>query len=442
MDTIPPDAAELAAAIAAQNPVRIREASEIGIVWADLKAAHSDTFVDAAWDIPAAPLRLSLAAGLSFFGRFRSSYRQASKLLATLIKVPLPRTAQSRIAMVDTLIAVEKARDELKAEDAAMSAMLPVHWRGSKTDFVSLHVVSSALHSLATQPVAPRIDSVIEIARRSLAQDYIAELKRLSDALVHAADEVLLDSQGQRPEAFQVEGRDQIPLRDLAAKVHVWRDSQSRFDEWRRLAAADSRVRSLSATALADALATGRVSPAAAKAVLDCTFAETVWSKAIAALPELSQFLRSGARRDCRPISRTRSEAPTNDCRDRARAPCPENAPRQLRRDEYDPLRNRAQRGHMAIRKLFKTTGETLQRIKPVLLMSPISVAQFLPPNSVEFDLLVIDEASQVRPEDALGLVARAKQMVVVGDNKQLPPTSFFDRIVGGRGRSRPRRDH
>lgn len=87
-------------------------------------------------------------------------------------------------------------------------------------------------------------------------------------------------------------------------------------------------------------------------------------------------------------------------------------------------------RGHMPIRKLFKTAGETLQRIKPVLLMSPISVAQFLPPGSVEFDLLVIDEASQVRPEDALGLVARAKQIVVVGDNKQLPPTSFFERIV------------
>ena len=90
----------------------------------------------------------------------------------------------------------------------------------------------------------------------------------------------------------------------------------------------------------------------------------------------------------------------------------------------------RRKRGHMSIRKLTKTTGGTLQRIKPVFLMSPISVAQFLPPNSVEFDLLVIDEASQVRPEDALGLVVRAKQMVVVGDNKQLPPTSFFDRVI------------
>jgi very-short-patch-repair endonuclease len=63
--------------------------------------------------------------------------------------------------------------------------------------------------------------------------------------------------------------------------------------------------------------------------------------------------------------------------------------------------------------------------------MSPISVAQFLEPGLHEFDLLVIDEASQVRPEDALGAIARARQIVVVGDQKQLPPTSFFDRLLG-----------
>ena len=104
VDTVPPDSAEFAAAIAAQDPVRIREASEVGAAWADLRAAHTETFVDAAWDIPPAPLRVSLAAGLSFFGRFGSSYRRASKLLATLIKVPLPRTAQNRIALVDLLV--------------------------------------------------------------------------------------------------------------------------------------------------------------------------------------------------------------------------------------------------------------------------------------------------------------------------------------------------
>jgi hypothetical protein len=115
VEAIPPDSAEFAAAIAAQNPLRIREASEIGVAWADLRAAHAETFVDAAWDIPLAPLRASLAVGLSFFGRFRSSYRQASKLLATLTKIPLPQTAQNRIALVDLLRTVDKARDELKA---------------------------------------------------------------------------------------------------------------------------------------------------------------------------------------------------------------------------------------------------------------------------------------------------------------------------------------
>ena len=72
-----------------------------------------------------------------------------------------------------------------------------------------------------------------------------------------------------------------------------------------------------------------------------------------------------------------------------------------------------------------------VQRIKPVFLMSPISIAQFLPPSAVKFDLLVIDEASQVKPEEALGAIARCDQIAVVGDQKQLPPTSFFDRIVG-----------
>lgn len=87
-------------------------------------------------------------------------------------------------------------------------------------------------------------------------------------------------------------------------------------------------------------------------------------------------------------------------------------------------------RGHMPLRKLMKTAGNTIQKIKPVFLMSPVTVAQYLPPGSVDFDLLVIDEASQVRPEDALGLIARCRRIVVVGDKKQLPPTNFFDRMI------------
>ena len=64
-------------------------------------------------------------------------------------------------------------------------------------------------------------------------------------------------------------------------------------------------------------------------------------------------------------------------------------------------------------------------------MMSPLSIAQFLEPaNSPQFDVIVFDEASQVRPEDALGALLRGKQVCVMGDTKQLPPTSFFDHLV------------
>ena len=87
-------------------------------------------------------------------------------------------------------------------------------------------------------------------------------------------------------------------------------------------------------------------------------------------------------------------------------------------------------RGHRTVRRLLKDAGSVVQCIKPVFMMSPLSVAQFLEPGSVEFDLLVIDEASQVQPVDALGAIARCKQIVVVGDSKQLPPTKFFARLT------------
>ena len=85
---------------------------------------------------------------------------------------------------------------------------------------------------------------------------------------------------------------------------------------------------------------------------------------------------------------------------------------------------------HVAIRQLLRRAGKALQEIKPCFMMGPLSVAQYLEQGHLTFDLIVMDEASQLRPEDALGAIARGKQLVVVGDPKQLPPTSFFDRLM------------
>ncbi|CAK9890129.1 DUF3320 domain-containing protein [Pseudomonas fluorescens] len=83
---------------------------------------------------------------------------------------------------------------------------------------------------------------------------------------------------------------------------------------------------------------------------------------------------------------------------------------------------------HIPLRELMTRAPEALTKLTPCLLMSPLSIAQYLPPASTPFDLVIFDEASQIPVWDAIGAMARGKQVVMVGDPKQLPPTSFFDR--------------
>jgi very-short-patch-repair endonuclease len=86
------------------------------------------------------------------------------------------------------------------------------------------------------------------------------------------------------------------------------------------------------------------------------------------------------------------------------------------------------QKRHMPVRQLVGGLPTLLPKLKPCLLMSPLSVAQYLDARHAQFDLVVFDEASQIPVWDAVGVIARGKQLVVVGDPKQLPPTSFFSK--------------
>lgn len=85
---------------------------------------------------------------------------------------------------------------------------------------------------------------------------------------------------------------------------------------------------------------------------------------------------------------------------------------------------------HISIRNLVTRAGEAMQAYKPCFMMGPMATAKYIPPGSITFDLVIMDEASQVKPQDALSCFARGKQVVVVGDPKQLPPTSFFEKSV------------
>lgn len=86
------------------------------------------------------------------------------------------------------------------------------------------------------------------------------------------------------------------------------------------------------------------------------------------------------------------------------------------------------QRAHMPLRQLLSSLPNITPLLKPCLLMSPLSVAQYLSTDAAPFDVVIFDEASQIPVWDAIGVIARGKNAIIVGDPKQMPPTSFFSR--------------
>lgn len=81
---------------------------------------------------------------------------------------------------------------------------------------------------------------------------------------------------------------------------------------------------------------------------------------------------------------------------------------------------------YMPLRELFAEAPSLITDLKPCFMMSPLSVAQYVQLGAIEFDTVIFDEASQIMPQDAVSSLIRGKQVIIAGDSKQLPPTTFF----------------
>jgi hypothetical protein len=114
-----------------------------------------------------------------------------------------------------------------------------------------------------------------------------------------------------------------------------------------------------------------------------------------------------------------------------AKAPEGVNKGRKCDFTELALLKNEAMKKAriIPVRAITHRAGKALQEIKPCWMMSPLTVAQYIPKGVIEFDLVIIDEASQMTPENAIGAICRGKQVMVVGDTNQLPPSNFFGKM-------------
>lgn len=169
-----------------------------------------------------------------------------------------------------------------------------------------------------------------------------------------------------------------------------------------------------------------------------CTYS-TITHEAFRNIPELGRFtglkhnqIRNEFKRLDKEIIALRGKAIAYECSRKASPPPGRNGARVDDRTEMALLNYLMpqQRPRMPVRKILTRAGGSIQALKPCFMMGPQAVAQYLTPGVIKFDLVIMDEASQLKPEEAIGSVARGGQLVVVGDPKQLPPTSFFSRMT------------
>ena len=403
---------------------RVSEALSAGVDWAQSRAEAAPNFSEAAFEIAPETLRARLLPGVgSFWARLFGGYRGASRELATLLAGPLPSTPADRLRLVDQLISVRRRRATLSDEEGWLREALGPHWRGERTPFVDLQMQADWLTRVVslTQPDgADAVDRICAAATQAEALD------RALETAIPALDTVV-----SRLDVTWANG-DETRLDEIGHRLGRMRAELDRYGEWARLARSAAGLRASGLSPLLDGLKAGTLRPDAAVDELLYAISEARWRAARSALPDLDTLAhqdRHALVASFQDLERDRLEETRRLVRAGHLAQLPTGAAGQMGFLRGEMAKKRR---HRPIRQIMRAAGPMVQRIKPVLLMSPISIAQYLPPGAASFDLLVIDEASQVRPEEALGAIARCKQIVVVGDQKQLPPTSFFDRLSGG----------
>lgn len=226
-----------------------------------------------------------------------------------------------------------------------------------------------------------------------------------------------------------------VVLAEMAGQLESHHQGLHAWCAWRH-AQVDARNAGL--LALVVAIEAGNVIPAQVPAAFEVNYARWWLAEAVDEDEVLKRFVSAEHELRIQEFCALDEEF-TKVSREWIRAKLCANLPATdsiQRNSEWGILRHEItkKKQHKPLRQLLQEIPSVVLRLTPCLLMSPLSIAQYLSAEASNFDLVVFDEASQIPVWDAIGAMARGKQVVMVGDPKQLPPTNFFGRSEGTDG--------
>lgn len=424
-----------------QDPVWVEQReviAELVTVFQALAAAHQkldDTVVDAAWSADVVAARQALAAyGASMFRFFNRDYRRGMASLRGLLNADMPKPVVYRIDILDTLMAGQSATTAIEAVETTGAAAFGKLWRGVGSNGSALQAIDRWDREAIDQSIPAWFRAA---AKNMRDRQRLAQLAKASDQARESVTRIwralCVDLKLDLEQAFEAAKPEDVPLDILVKRLTAWQEHDTDIIQWVQYRLRAENAISEGLTPVVARLYDGRLRSDIAVDTFEMAYYEPLMRKVLTERPELNAFdgeeqngvVKAFTADDLSWIQHNRAYVASNHVSGLPRGS--DNV------GQLGVLRHEFQkrRRHLPIRQLMSRGGLAIQAIKPVFMMSPLSIAQFLEPGKIAFDLLLIDEASQVQPVDALGAIARCKQIVVVGDDKQLPPTAFFSKLIG-----------
>ncbi|MCL5958756.1 MAG: DUF3320 domain-containing protein [Chloroflexi bacterium] len=375
----------------------------------------------------------------NFFRFFNGRYRQLKRDISALYRSTPPSNNKSIIADLEQLAACLAFRQGIREARPRGVALFGSHWRDENSDHKVLRKFADWIVSYRRQLLAEALtERSVEIISAGVSQQ---EIERIADQVAQAVErflsqrDLLMNRIGADYEEVFGTSAGEVRIDKLSNRIKQWKSDLPKLQKWAHFAMYRQECLDLGMKPIVEILDNDVLEP---EDVIPCfwgNFADNLLHLAFANRPALARFdgelhqhkIRRFAELDAEVISKNRYRLNSTLYHQRptiSGGASPESEMGILL-GEFN-----RKRGHMPIRKLMYRAGGLIQKLKPCFMMSPLSIAQFLGPGTSSFDVIVFDEASQVRPEDALGSLLRGSQLVVMGDSQQLPPTSFFDHMV------------
>jgi hypothetical protein len=415
----------------------IKQGLELG----EVRQKLDGVFADLAWTTDVSDARMAINAhGRSFFlfRIFNRSYRDAMSQFKGILKRQDTATVDERIEWLDLLIAGQDARKNIEADsdrDRVGISAFGKHWQGTSSDFETLQVIANweAAYSktASDHPDLTTNRSLLATIDRANLGDLATQARQQIDRWQAQFDQLAAILKLDIAEAFDTPVED-IPFDKLLERISDWSEKTESITHWIDYRRRYQQLNDLELQALSVEIHAGNLPADQVVDQFELTYYDQMTRVAFDRFPHLAEFngtTHENLLEKFSLLDRNRMVLARREVALVHHDGMPVNASNI---GQVGVVRREIQkkRRHLALRRLLRDAGRAVQAIKPVFMMSPTSIAQFLEPGRLQFDLLVIDEASQVPPVDAFGAIARSNQIVVVGDDKQLPPTRFFQRTT------------